>query len=75
MRGIEAPGLSSGGIWTVEANATGVWTPERCEFIGIEHAWLRWKWVKGSQVQHFLALVARTIPDLAATIRSTHPSI
>jgi hypothetical protein len=75
MAGIRAPGLSGGGIWTVEANTAGLWSPEHAKLIGIEHSWLPWKWVKGSQVQHFLRLMCRTVPELATVIRAVHPTI
>lgn len=62
-------GISGGGIWTMEMNGTGVWSPDSMKLIGIENSWVRWKWVKGSQIQHWLALVARDLPELADEIR------
>lgn len=75
MAGIAAPGLSGGGIWTVEAGTQGLWSPDKCQLVGIEHSWSPWKWVKGSQVQHFLALMVRQLPELASTIHAVHPNI
>lgn len=65
---IEAPGLSGGGIWLVDANKPGVWSAESCRLIGIQHSWMRWKWVRGTQIQHWMALVARDLPELAPVL-------
>jgi len=71
---IEAPGLSGGGIWALDINRKGIWTPESARLIGIQHSWLRWQWVRGTQIQHWLALVARDLPELAAAIASHNTS-
>lgn len=68
MRGIEAFGVSGGGIWSADANRDGVWTPDACKLIGIETSWLRFKWVRGIQIQHWLDLVRQDIPELAPEI-------
>lgn len=75
MRGISAPGLSGAGVWTAQTGKQGVWSPDHCKLIAIENSWLRWKYVKCSQVQHFLLLVADSVPELAPTIRAVHPTI
>jgi hypothetical protein len=59
MVGIPAPGLSGGGIWTAEVNKDGIWSPQACRLIAIEHSWAEWKYVRGTQIQHWLALVNR----------------
>lgn len=71
VKGIEALGLSGGGIWAFDVNKSGVWTPESAQLIGIQYAWLRWEWVRGTQIQHWLALVARDLPELGPTIART----
>lgn len=68
---IEAPGLSGGGIWIVDANKKGVWSPESCRLIGIQHSWMEWKWVRGTQIQHWISLVARDLPELAPALGVT----
>ena len=63
---IAANGMSGGGIWAVDVNAPGVWTAASCRLIGIEHCWSPFKWVKGTQIQHWLALLLRDLPELRA---------
>ncbi|HPH64525.1 MAG TPA: hypothetical protein PLF40_02230 [Kofleriaceae bacterium] len=65
---VAAPGMSGGGIWSVNVNADGVWSTESCRLIGIEHSWLRFKWVKGTQIQHWLQLLVRDLPELSPYI-------
>lgn len=71
-RGIEAHGISGGGIWAADANRSGLWAPDACSLIGIETSWLRFKWVRGVQVQHWLDLIRRDIPELAPQIDAVH---
>ncbi len=70
---IEAPGLSGGGIWFVDANKQGLWSPESCRLIGIQHSWMQWRWVRGTQIQHWIALVARDLPELATVLGVERP--
>lgn len=69
MVGIPAPGLSGGGIWTAEVNRDGLWRPELCRLIAIEHSWSEWKYVRGTQIQHWLALVVHDFPELEREAR------
>lgn len=67
----DAPGFSGGSIWTMNVNASGVWSTASCKLIGIEHAWTRaTRWVRGTQIQHWMTLVAKDLPELAPIIQS-----
>lgn len=70
---IELPepyGISGGGIWVLNAKTKGPWSPDKAELIGIEHSWSEsHRYLRGTQVQYGLDLIASRIPDLAPLIR------
>jgi hypothetical protein len=54
----DAPGISGGGIWALNLNSAGLWSPERMRLIGVEHSWnVQRRYVRGSQLQHWLDMV------------------
>ena len=54
----DAPGISGGGIWALNLNSAGLWSPDRMRLIGVEHCWSeRRRYVRGSQLQHWLDMV------------------
>lgn len=63
-----APGISGGGIWAAHVNEPGLWSPDKCKLIAIERSWLKYEWVRGTQIQHWLDLVAAEIPELRSLI-------
>jgi hypothetical protein len=61
-------GLSGGEIWAVELNTNDLWTVESARLIAIDHSWLKWKWIRGTQIQHWLLMLKEDNPDLAEAI-------
>lgn len=66
----EPVGMSGGSIWTLNVNAKGVWSPEDARLVGIEHAWREWRWVRGTQIHHWLSMLAEDLPGLHDCIRA-----
>ncbi|MEE9281504.1 MAG: hypothetical protein V3V67_15130 [Myxococcota bacterium] len=64
-------GLSGGSIWRVDPNvADPLWTPSQGRLIGIERSWReRSREIYGTQIQHWLQLVAGDYSALATQIK------
>ncbi len=58
---VQAPkafGFSGGGVWLSRINENGLWSPESARLVAIETSWKTWSWVKCTQVQHWLQMLA-----------------
>ena len=61
--------MSGGAIWIVEYLEGEVWSPDRACLIGIDQSWSESrKWARGTQIQHWLRLVAANYPDLRSMV-------
>lgn len=65
-----AHGISGGGIWAAHVNEPGLWSPDKCKLIATEQSWRGDEWVRGTQIQHWLDLVATDIPELRPLIEA-----
>ena len=61
-------GVSGATVWAVEINEHRIWLPERARVIGIQHSWSRGKWLRATQVQHWLRLLSEDVPQLRPLI-------
>jgi hypothetical protein len=61
-------GLSGCGLWMVNAEEGGVWTPDRAQLVGIQISARPQEWLRGNLMREWLRLVRDDIPDLRAEI-------
>lgn len=65
----EPYGISGGGIWKININNGGIWSPENACMIGIEYSWKEEeRWLCGNQIQHWIQLIKKDIPELSEFI-------
>jgi len=64
----KAPGLSGSGLWLLNDERPGFWTPEHAQLIGIETGWLEFEYLRGSPIRAWLQMVREDIPELAHEI-------
>jgi hypothetical protein len=72
----ELNGISGCGMWRLfgvedRVNRLDQWQPSWIRLVGIEHGWVRGKWVKGTFVRHAISLIANTYPELRTSIQLT----
>jgi hypothetical protein len=60
--------MSGGSMWTMALDSPGAWTPACPKLIGIQHCWAENNWLRGTQIQHWLAMIAQDIPELAPIV-------
>lgn len=70
----ELNGISGCGMWRLfgiedRTDRLEQWQPSWIRLVGIEHGWVRRKWVKGTFIQHVISLIANTYPELRASIQ------
>lgn len=70
-RAPNAKGISGAGIWRM-SNASGIWAPSTARMVAIEHSWVEGAWLRGTQVQHWLQMVAEDISDVAEECLRMH---
>jgi hypothetical protein len=63
-----AQGLSGSGLWLLNNEQPGLWTPEHAQLVGIQNAWSEFKYLRGDRIQDWLEMVREDIPDLASEI-------
>ena len=67
----EAPGLSGGGVWTLNSTAPN-WQPENIQFVGIEYSQKTsgtpYRLLRAYKAQEWLRMVAEDLPELAPLI-------
>jgi hypothetical protein len=59
-----AHGASGGGIWICEKPGTSLWSPDESKLVAIVRSTLDGEWVRGTQIQHWLRMVAEDVPEL-----------
>lgn len=74
---IHPKGMSGGGIWLANLIPhEGIWSPDKMQLIGIEHASDNGKsYARGTQLQHWLRMLREDQPSLAASIDQLFPTI
>lgn len=71
-----AKGFSGGGIWDLDVRGDEVWHPERASLFGIEFAWNETqRYVRGTQIIHWLRLVSTEYPNIAQRLAERFPEI
>lgn len=61
----DAPGISGGGIWTMNARIKGIWSPEKNNLLGIHTMWeSEDKYLVGIQIQHLINLINHDYEDI-----------
>jgi hypothetical protein len=70
----ELNGISGCGMWRLYGTEDRIdkleqWDPSWIRLVGIEHAWVRGKRVKGTFVQHAIDMIENAYPDLRTSIR------
>ena len=62
----DAPGLSGGGFWSTHiTKKEGLWTTNDMKLIGIDESWHEHeRWIRGTQIQHWLNLIRRDMPNI-----------
>jgi hypothetical protein len=68
-----AYGVSGGSIWVLFQDDEPIWRPECARMVAIEQSWMRGEWLRGTQVQHWLRMVAEDIPELRDVIMQAFP--
>jgi hypothetical protein len=63
-----APGLSGSGMWLLNDEQRGLWTPDHAQLIGIETGWLEFEYLRGNPIREWLQMVREDIPELAPEI-------
>ncbi|MBU0529737.1 hypothetical protein KKF86_08295, partial [bacterium] len=54
----DAPGISGGSIWAMNANIKGIWSPENTNLIGIQFSWHKKnRYLVGMQIQYLVNLI------------------
>jgi hypothetical protein len=64
----KAPGLSGSGLWLLNDEQGGLWTPEHAQLIGIETCWLEFEYLRGNPIREWLQMVREDLPELASEI-------
>jgi hypothetical protein len=71
-----APGMSGCGIWLVMHRDGSIWVPDKMRMVAIQHSWHEGeRWLRGTQIQHWLRMVADDLPDLRAEIALAFPNL
>jgi hypothetical protein len=71
-----AKGFSGGGIWDLDVKGDELWHPERASLFGIEFAWSETqRYVRGTQIIHWLRLVRDEYPDIAQKLMERFPEL
>lgn len=61
----DAPGISGGGIWALNAKIKGIWSPEVTNLIGIQSLWNpKKRFLVGIQIQHWTNLINSIYQEL-----------
>ena len=61
----DAPGISGGGIWSMNITTAGLWSPMSAQLIGVFRSWSdSHRWGRGTQIQHWLKLISDSHPEL-----------
>lgn len=56
----DAPGISGGSIWAMNANIKGIWSPDEANLIGIQSSWSKNnRYLVGVQIQYLTDLIKR----------------
>ena len=63
-----APGLSGSGLWRVNPNAHGIWSPDSAQLVGVQHSWREHEYLRGTLMRHWLTMVREDIPELSSAI-------
>jgi len=63
-----AEGLSGSGLWLLNDEQPGLWTPEHAQLVGIQNAWSKFKYLRGNRIRDWLKMVREDIPELASEI-------
>jgi hypothetical protein len=62
----EAFGMRGGGIWAVRVLTPGVWAPETARLVGIQTAWKRGKYLRGTPIARWIELANAHIASVPA---------
>lgn len=68
VEAVEAQGFSGGGVWLSHVNDRGVWSPESARLVAIQTSWMPWRWLRCTQIQLWLGMVAEDHEDLRPTL-------
>lgn len=61
----DAPGISGGSIWAINAKTKGIWSPQNTNLIGIQSLWnQKERYLVGIQIQHWINLIKTNYDDL-----------
>lgn len=77
MRQVDPHGLSGGGIWSVPAQAQGVWSSTEAKLVAVQWAVERdkWRFLYATRIKHWLRLLASTFPETRQHIRQVCPDV
>jgi hypothetical protein len=69
----ELNGISGCGMWRLygvedRTDRLDKWQPTWIRLVGIEHGWVRRKWVKGTFIRHVIDMIENAYPDLRASL-------
>lgn len=72
MKAVDPRGLSGGGMWTVNLDSEGVWSPDSAaRLIGIQCSTSgggKWNWLRGTRISQWLEVVRDNWSDVATVI-------
>ncbi|MGA2060663.1 MAG: hypothetical protein ABSG67_09305 [Thermoguttaceae bacterium] len=69
-------GMSGGGLWQAVPCGNSVWSPEQVQLFGIQSAWnKKCKYVRASQVIHWIHLIYENYCDLRHTLVERFPNL
>lgn len=61
----DAPGISGGSIWAMNAKTKGIWSPDNTNFIGIQISWHpKNRYLVGMQIQFLINLIKKDYKNL-----------
>lgn len=63
-----APGLSGSGLWRVNPNPSGIWSPDSARLVAVQQSWMPDQYLRGTRIGDWLKMVREDIPELASEI-------
>jgi hypothetical protein len=63
-----AEGLSGSGLWRVNPNPGGIWSPDRAQLVAVQRTCSPGKYLRGTLMRDWLGMLREDLPELAPEI-------